>query len=593
MRTACYSCAVLGLAVDSICGCFEEVARAQPAAIAIRTPDRTIAYDELNRLANGLARLILSHNLPPEARVAFRVPRGIDEVVLPLAILKAGAAYVPLDDSCPPDRLRFMLDDSECPLVITRRADPSLPETPGRQHIVLDELTDGDLPPADGELPPVSADSLAYVVFTSGSTGQPKGVLVEHRGVVLLARSLADFYGPKSVSTQYRFFPITFDGSVWETFFALLNGLELFIDDHGPALLEPDEMLDLLDAHRVDCLLTTPSYLTRATPRPRPNLKTITVCGEACAMSLARAWAPHHRFVNAYGPTENSVAATIGDVDTDDERMSIGSPLPHVDVLLVDDGHVVGDGLVGEIHLAGPAVARGYQRQPELTQTAFRPDDRPGHEGDRIYKTGDLGRCRPDGRFEFLGRIDEQVKVRGFRIEPMEIEAHLRGLPPVSDAVVVAFGTQAESSLAAFVTTSAERELADDLRRKLRAQLPAHMVPRVIETVDRLPVLPNGKLDRSALRRRAEEVAVPDVPMDRTDRSAVVRSIWQQTLGRDLLRDEDDFFALGGQSVTANLIVSRVREELRIELTLRSLFDNPTLSAFCDVVEAAPAAALI
>jgi amino acid adenylation domain-containing protein len=574
---------------QSITARFEDVAGRAADAVAVSGRGMRLTYDVLNRSANRLARQILSCGVRPEDRVGFQVARGPEQVIVMLAILKAGCAYVPLDPAYPEERTSFMLDDSACPLVIS--AGTELPEsvTAGRSHLNLDLRTGGDLPADDSNLSQVEPSSLAYVIYTSGSTGRPKGVLIEHRGVVLLADSLAQFYADYHVRRHYQFFSLTFDASVWEVFFSLLNGLELVVDSNGPAVLEPDELLDMLDAAGVDCFMTTPSYLARATPRPRPNLRTITVCGEACPPSLAAGWSRHCRFVNAYGPTENTVAATMAEVDGSDERMSIGWPLPHVEVLVLEGGRPVADGEVGQLHLAGPAVARGYQRRPELDAAAFVPDPRPGAGNARMYRTGDLGVRRDDGQFEYLGRVDDQVKIRGFRVEPSEIEARLRELERVADAVVVAFGGQASKSLAGFIRATGELDM-DVVRRELQARLPAYMVPLVLDEVDEFPALPSGKINRRALSERAEAAYGDRVAAGEAgDSGSVVADLWKEALGRESVADADDFFALGGQSVLASQVVGRTRERLGIELPLRTIFENSTLGAYRTAVDRARA----
>jgi amino acid adenylation domain-containing protein len=573
---------------------FEQIVRAQPGDIAVLGSDGDLSYQELNRRANRLARLIRAQGIPAEGRVAFQVPRGPERIVTMLAILKAGAAYVPLDPYHPASHRTFMIDDAECSLVITRGGD--LPEEvmESRSLIDLTSLDDCDLPAEDGDLGlQIGRHSLAYIIYTSGSTGRPKGVLVEHGGVVLLADSVARFFEGLEVRRHYQFFNITFDASVWEIFNCLLNGIELLIDEKGPEGMEPDGLLDMLDANGIDCFLITPSYLARATPRSRRSLRTIVVCGEACPLSLARAWSEHYTFVNAYGPTENTVAATLGTFDPWEETVTIGAPLQHVTVLILDDdGNPVPPGETGEICLAGPAVARGYQGRPDLTARVFVPDRFEGSGGSHIYRTGDLGYERPDGRFEFIGRKDDQVKIRGCRVEPAEIESKLEELSWVTDAAVVAFGDQSSRSLAAYLGAR-DGGSPSAAREHLRSQLPSYMVPLLIEVLLELPLLSSGKTDRKRLRETAEAsfaAASDDGQRVRLNAPGEERldeflaTIWAEVLGRSEVGDDDDFFDLGGHSALAARVVRRVGGLIGEKVPLRLLFEHPTLGAFKEAV---------
>lgn len=571
----------------SITGAFEAVVRARPDAPALFDGGRSVSYDALNRAANRLARAIAGHGLPREALVAVHMPRGPRQVVAVLATLKAGAAYLPLDPSHPEERRRLVLDDAACALVLSAGPKPSPSLLAGRAHLDLDAL---DLPADDTDLDPVDPGALAYAIHTSGSTGIPKGVLVEHRGVVLMAREYARVVGAPSGARHYLFFPLHFDGSVADIFFPLLAGLELVVDPEGPAGMEADELLDRLAAWNVWSVVVTPSYLARAQARPRPGLAALIVAGEPCPPDLARCWAGCGRLVNAYGPTEATVVAAMGEIAADDPTVTIGNALRYVELLLLDgSGLPVADGQIGEIVLAGPALARGYRNRPDLTAAAFVPRFPGDPQGPRMYRTGDLGRRRPDGRFEHCGRLDDQVKIRGVRIEPAEVEAHLRGLAGVEQAVVVAAGEEGDRFLAGFVRAPGCD--GDALRRALRARVPPFLVPRIVEILPHLPLLPSGKTDRDALRRFAVARTRPaEPPTAAATPAAALAEIWQDVLARDRAKPNDDFFALGGDSLQAARLVGRVRDRFAVRLPLRALYDAPTFAEFCATVLEAVAA---
>jgi amino acid adenylation domain-containing protein len=571
---------------SSIVAAFKQVVEANPDRRAIVGPSDFWTYRELDERAGEIAATIREFDPAREGVVGLELPRGGWSVASIFAILKAGCAYLPLDPRYPAARRDFLLEDSGCELLVTS-ADQHLGASPpavrrldprnGARADTRDSWEDLE--------PEVGKDDLAYIVYTSGSTGAPKGVLVEHGGVVVLVSSLNRFLRERGIQVerQYQFFNATFDATIWEIFLTLLSGRELFIDDRGPTTREPDDLLDMLDEYEVDSLMTTPSFLSRATPRRRSALRTIIVCGEPCPLALAEAWSGRHRVINGYGPTETTCVVTVGEFLPGERSVAIGPPLEHVAVEIVDKGgRRVPRGEVGEIRLGGPSVARGYHARPQLTRQAF--DTAAGGDGGRIYRSGDLGYERPDGALEFVGRIDNQVKIRGFRVEPQEIEARLEELSWVDAAAVVPFGPQSGRSLAAYLV-SPDGGSVDEAREHLRAHLPNYMVPLLIEVRSELPVLSSGKLDR---RNLAEQAAVrledpsqpPSSPVGEDDLASAVAVIWAQSLGVDAIADADDFFELGGHSVIAAQVVRRVEGLVGRRIPLRLLFANPTLGHF-------------
>ena len=577
----------------SIAAAFERVAAAQPDRDAIVGLGKPWTYRELDERSSAIAASIGEFGPAREARVGLELSRGPWSIAGVLGILKAGCAYLPLDPRYPRVRRDFLLENSGCELVLGP-ADPGSGDTAPTVRSRSSAAGDGGEPTAAGgaEGVPLGRGDLAYIIYTSGSTGEPKGVAVEHGQVLTLVASLSRHLDGLriAIGRQYQFFNVTFDATIWEIFLTLLNGRELFIDEQGPTTRDPDDLLDLLDQHEVDCLMTTPSFLARATPRDRPALRTIIVCGEPCPSALAERWAVGHRILNGYGPTETTCVVTVGEFRRGEESVAIGPPLEHVRVGIVDDqGRQVEPGQVGEIRLGGPSVARGYFGRPDLTRAAFDDTGEGVPGGGRAYRSGDLGYQRPDGALEFVGRVDDQVKIRGFRVEPAEIEARLDELDWVSSAAVVPFGDQSSRSLAAFLVVSGEGSV-EGARAHLRAALPAYMVPLLIELRSALPVLSSGKTDR---KRLAEEAAarvegsssVDTGVLTGEDLGGEVAAVWAESLGIEAVAPGDDFFELGGHSAVAARVVRRVEAGLGQRVSLRLLFLNPTLGGFVEALE--------
>lgn len=574
-----------------------------PDALAITAGADRYTYRELGQAVERVAREIVALGIPRGATVAVHAPRGPEPVILAMAALRAGTAFLPLDVGFPPERLHLMIKDANCKAVLTFGAAPPGAVSEHAAHADLRATLEGAPDSCMDALVPLPTDpnDLAYVIYTSGSTGKPKGVLTPHRGIPLLADSFLALCrrGGGDVRRMFQFFSPSFDAWVFEIMCTLLNGLELVVGPLSPAETECDELLDQLDRDGVDYLVTTPSYLATGTPRPRPGLQTIALVGEASPVDLVRRWLSEHRLMNLYGPTEATIGATGAYVDGAGGSVPIGWPLDHVDVFLLDaDRRSVGDGERGEIYLGGPAVGLGYVNLPEETAAAFVEGPAEGGPSRRLYRTGDFGLVRPDGQIEFLGRADGQVKLRGYRIELGEVEAALRSCDQVADAAaVVVADSDSERALVGVVRWRTETGGDEELVREVIARrLPPYMVPKRVVALEAFPLRPSGKLDRRAL---AERVATRDsdpaaavasagfsAPRDDTP-LAVVTGIWREALGVDEIHAETDFFAAGGHSLLATRVVSRVRRHFEIELSLRTLFAAPTLGDFAAAVERA------
>jgi amino acid adenylation domain-containing protein len=562
---------------------FGEVARRDPSAVAVVSGEDAITYGELDRRSSRLARELQRREVGPSSRVGISSRRSIEMVVGLLGILKAGAAYVPLDPGDPAERRDFVIRDAGISLVL----DGELPPDPG--------------PRADGEEPveaPVSASDEAYVMYTSGSTGQPKGVIVTHRNVLrlVIGQTYADF-GPDQVFLQMA--PLAFDASTFEIWGALLGGGRLVL--YPGSSIDLSELRATLQRHGVTTLWLTAALFHQVVDMDVGSLSGLghlLAGGDALLpdrVSRAMRALPGVRLVNGYGPTEATTFSCCFDATSGvpfDDTVPIGRPIANTSAYVLDRNlEPVPVGVPGELCIGGDGVARGYLNHPELTAERFVAN--PFGE-DRLYRTGDIVRWRPDGQLEFLGRDDLQVKVRGFRVEPGEVESALVGHSGVREAAVV---TPADRNgdrrmTAFFVADPAVGEA--EVRAHLAARVPAYMVPSAFVRLDALPVTPNGKVDRTALTGEATaEATGTEAPApaertpagDATELESVVAGIWSEVLGVETAGPDDDFFASGGHSLLAMKLIHDVNEALGVELTVRSLLVEPTLGALVSEVQ--------
>ncbi|HET7460811.1 MAG TPA: amino acid adenylation domain-containing protein [Longimicrobium sp.] len=569
---------------------FEERAARAPAAAAVVCGGARLSYGELNERANRLARHLARRGVRTEARIGVCLERGPELVAATLAVLKVGGAYVPLDPGSPAARLAFMLADAGVELLVTRESlRGALPA--GAAAVVSVDGDAGAIAAEPGQnlwgTNGAGAGTLAYVMYTSGSTGTPKGVAVEQRSVVRLVRG-ARYLSLDRDEVVLGAAPVSFDASTLELWGPLLNGGRVVLVPQATPSLE--ELGNAIQAHGVTTLWLT-AGLFHALVRERLDdlrgVRQLLAGGDVLpvdAVARVRERFPRLRLINGYGPTENTTFTCCHTVPAgwDGGPVPIGTPISNTRVYVVDDAlRPVPPGVPGELCAAGDGVARGYLNRPALTAARFVPDPFGGRPGARMYRTGDRVRWRADGTLEYLGRLDAQVKVRGFRVEPGEVEAVLRGHPGVDDCVVEA---RAEADggrrLVAYVVGRAE---ANELRAHLRARLPAYMVPSTFVSLERFPLSPNGKVDRRALPApgaRADTYVAPRTPLEE-----VLAGIWRELLGTDRVGVHDGFFELGGHSLLAMRAVSRVRTALGVELPVRALFDHATLAALVARVE--------
>ncbi|MFI1826132.1 amino acid adenylation domain-containing protein, partial [Streptomyces sp. NPDC020412] len=576
---------------------FEQHAAATPWAPALSHGATTLTYGELNERANALAHLLIARGIGPEDVVALALPRSPEMITAMLAVLKAGAAYLPVDPSYPADRVAFMLTDAQpAHLLTTTETAAHLPDTPAphlhldtaHQHLAAHPRTN----PTDAQrTAPLVPEHPAYVIYTSGSTGRPKAVAVPHRGLHSLAAVQVESFGLTSDSRVLQNASPSFDATVMECLMAFATGATLVVPPPGPLTGEP--LAHLLAQQRITHALIPPTVLaTLPEDQQLPALTTLVVGGEPCPPQLTARWAAQRRMVNAYGPTEATACATLSDPLTASAAPPpIGRPNPNTCVRVLDTAlRPVPPGVTGEIYLSGGGLARGYVNRPGLTAERFVADPY-GSAGARLYRTGDLGRWDADGALHHLGRTDHQVKIRGFRIELGEVEAALADHPDVAHAAARTHTNRTgQTHLTAYLVPVPDGGLdTEDVRNHLKAVLPEHMVPAAYVVLDALPLSPNGKLDREAL-------PAPDFTAEVTDRAPrtpheqLLAGLFAEVLDLPRVGIDDDFFALGGHSLLATRLTSRVQSTFGVRHTIRAVFEHPTVAELARHLDAGEAA---
>lgn len=561
---------------------FKTQAKRTPEVVALRCGERTSTYAELDRRVQGLAHELRRRGVAPETLVAVCMERSVEMVVALLAVLEAGGAYVPVDPTYPLERLHFMIEDCAASIVLTGDRAPELPATVQRLEVPSGPLEFAVAPePAAVR---VGADSLAYVIYTSGSTGRPKGVAITQRSALNLLYWGRDQFTAEELSGVLAATSISFDLSVFEIFVPLSWGGTVVLVDNALSLAS------LPAAAAVRLVNTVPSAmaeLVRLAAVP-PSVTTVNLAGEALTNDLVQRLYSESRVtrvLNLYGPSEDTTYSTAA-VVTRGARMqpAIGRPVSASRAYAVDPrGRLAVPGGLAELCLGGDKLARGYLGRPALSAESFVPDPFAEQPGRRMYKTGDRVRLRADGTLDFLGRLDHQVKVRGFRIEPGEIEAALSDLDPVAEAVVTAPEVDGGRRLVAYVVGAAGTPSAQEVRAALLRRLPEHLVPSSFVFLEALPRTPNGKVDRRTLPLPDSlQVASDAFVAPRSGTEQLLAEIWEDVLNRGPVGVHQNFFELGGHSLLVTRVMSRIREVFGAELPLRSLFEAPTLASLAE-----------
>ncbi|OUL35844.1 hypothetical protein BV372_09645 [Nostoc sp. T09] len=583
---------------------FEAQVELAPDAVAVVFDNQQLTYRELNIKANQLAHYLQNLGVGPDVLVGICVERSLEMIVGLLGILKAGGAYVPLDPNYPVERLAFILEDAQVSVLLTQER--LLNHLPQNQAQVLCIDSDQEiLATYSSENPTssVTSENLAYIIYTSGSTGKPKGVLINHSNVVRLFNATEHWYHFNQEDVWTLFHSFAFDFSVWEIWGALIYGGRLVV---VPYLVSrsPEAFYELLFQEKVTVLNQTPSAFqqlirteqTIAAPGELA-LRWVIFGGEALELQSLKPWFTRHgdespKLVNMYGITETTVHVTYRPIAAADLIQGAGSvigcPIPDLQVYVLDQHRqLLPIGVPGEMYVGGAGLARGYLNRPDLTAKAFVANPFSDDSQTRLYKTGDLARYLPNGDLEYLGRIDHQVKIRGFRIELGEIEAVLNQHPTVQQTVVIVReDVPGDKRLVAYIVPKTSTITIKELRRFLKEKLPEYMIPAAFVMLEALPLTSNGKVDRRAL-------PIPDASSvsssanfvaPRNPTEEILATAWAQVLGLERVGIDDNFFELGGHSLLATQVISRLRQALNVEISLRSLFANPTIANFAQAI---------
>ena len=576
---------------SSIAQLVSECAARTPEAIALKAGTKAMTYGELDRKANQLAHYLVARGIGAESIVAIGLERSLDSVVCALAIFKAGGAYLPLDPAYPRERLAFMLNDAQPRVLITRQN--MVAQLPAGAWHVLDLDQDGpaiERYPTDPPVNKSKPEDLAYVIYTSGSTGEPKGVEISHDSLMNLVSWHQTAFEVTAADRASHLAAVGFDASVWETWPYLTAGASLLLPDEGTRI-SPELLRDWLVSEQIT-ISFLPTVLTERVidlEWPAASALRFLLTGADALHRFPPANLPF-KLINNYGPTECTVVATSGIVEPGASREAlptIGRPIANTFVYILDEElKQVPTGTSGELHIAGAGLARGYLNRPELTAEKFiqNPFGHPFANGQqaRLYKTGDIARYLPNGEIAYVGRVDDQIKVMGYRIEPNEIVAVLNRHPAVQASVVVARDVSCnDKQLGAYLVLANESETtADELRNFLQAELPDYMVPSVFVQLKSLPLTQNGKVDRNALPApdaentlRDEVFTGPRTPLE--ERLALMLS---SLLSIEAVSVNDNFFLLGGHSLLGTQLIGQIRGAFGVDLALRSLFDAPTIA---------------
>jgi len=575
---------------ETIHSFFEAQVEQTPELEAVRFEGGSLSYQVLGANTETLANALRAKGAQRGSRIGVFLERSLELITAFLAVLRSGGTYVPLDPAYPRERLAFMMEDAKLEMVVTiTRLLPELPPSDGTLFCLDEDWS--DLEKSGASLPPVngSPEDLAYIIFTSGSTGRPKGVMVPHRAFAAIRAFQIAKLGAGHGTRIAQLASLSFDAAVFDSVMALTHGGALCLPS-GNLPVIGDQLGDFLLSEKITFAGGAPSLVATLPDHEYPDLAFLEVVGEECSPDLVERWAPGRRFINGYGPTENTICATDGLCRAGTGRASIGGPSASTRVYLGDAFlELVPVGTSGEILLGGGGVCWGYLERPALTAERFVPDPFTSALGGRMYRTGDLARHRKNGELDFLGRIDNQVQLRGFRIELGEIETALMGLEGVSQAVVMLREDEpGDQRLVAYLVARSDEELDPTaLEHGLAQSVPRFMLPSAYLVLDSVPVTPNGKIDRKALpapgegdlNRRAPYVA------PRTKLEERLAALWVEVLSVDRVGVDDDFFQLGGHSILATRLISRVRETFNVSLALGRLFDSPTVASLALVVE--------
>lgn len=577
---------------------FERMTEAYPHKIAIVDGLAHFTYEQLNSRANQLANYLISKGIEKKGLVGVCIPQSANRIIAFLAILKTGAAYLPVDGELPAARIGMMIADSQADLILCAAQYWEKVNNEHTQSIELDTLFyEENFQHISNENPSVAIlnEDPAYVIYTSGSTGTPKGVIISHRSFHNFVQYQATVLGLSIDSQTLQFASPSFDAAIIDIWTPLIKGATMHLYPNNKIVGEP--LLDFIVTHNIDTVPLMPPMVLASLPQNRPigNLQTIAIGGEACTEHTVRSWYKKIRLINSYGPTEATVAVTNYEFKEDTDPRIIGAAIPFVDLLLLDsDLKPVAEGTVGELYIGGMQLALGYLNRGDETKKHFIPapdwlSDKSG--GDTIlYKTGDMVLRRADGNLEFHGRKDEQVKIRGYRIELSEIEHHITQLPQIiQSAVKVQRKENGLPALIAFIQLAKKEDqakIAQNIRTKLQQIMPSYMLPDKVVIVDAMPLNHAGKIDKQLLEIPADEIRTSNIPKWKENNlTQIVTHIWTELLSLESVREEDDFFESGGHSLLLAQLHMLLPEPVRNLISLPELYIYTTISSFVKEVE--------
>ncbi|MCU7495892.1 MAG: amino acid adenylation domain-containing protein [Ignavibacteria bacterium] len=579
---------------------FEEYVGLNPQAVAVKFDGSTVTYGQLNHLAEKVKSRLERMNLPAETPVGIYSRRSIEIIAGILGIFKAGLTYIPLDPEYPEERTNYMIGDAGISVVLTQAELSGRIRDKNLEAVILDDIKDEIMPQAYFSRS-VEPEGTAYVIYTSGSTGKPKGVMVSHQALANHCRQIKNSYKTTEKDRVLEFSSMNFDASLEQIFTTLISGATLVLKDEE--LLSPKEFLEMLNSEEVSVLNLPPSYFEQLVSEWAKyeslnfhRLRLVIVGGDVLYFNTIKKWftlAPVGiKLINAYGPTETTITSVAGEIGPEvvrdcERSIPIGKPQANRTAYILDSkGNLAPRGVIGELYIGGSCLARGYTGKPDLTAEKFIPDAFSKSEGQRLYKTGDLARYIGDGSLEFIGRVDHQVKIRGFRIELGEIETVLHLHPSVEEAVaVLKQNARGDKSIAVYIVPGENYNISE-LKNYLRQQLPDFLIPSFFVKMEHLPLTPAGKIDRRALSAfptdftdSGETYKAPQTPLEKN-----IAGIISEVLGVQRVGLYDNFFDLGGHSLLAIKTLSRINSFYKIELTVRQMFENPTVAGLADAI---------
>jgi amino acid adenylation domain-containing protein len=574
---------------------FEETVGKNAKSVCIEAENKVYTYAEVNEKANQLARYIKNKGVNPGDYIGIYMERTAEMIISILAVLKSGAAYVPMESGYPADRLEYIINHVKPKLILTTSSLQNKMPAKGLIHIT-------EIITIDTERTSIERESienldfkndlsdLAYIIFTSGSTGRPKGVMIEHYGLENLVREQIKVFKLSNEDRVLQFATIVFDASVSEIFTTLIAGAVLVLLPTEGLFIGRD-LYQVLKSKRISVTTLSPSVLNTLPTDELPDLKTLVSAGEACSRRLIDYWVPRVRFINAYGPTEATVCATMKVYNTTNEALSIGNAIKNAAVYILNKQlNPVNEGEKGELYISAVGLARGYFEDDEVTKASFMKNPFQDGFSTRIYKTGDICRLLPGNEIEWIDRVDSQVKLSGLRIEPGEIENLLQEHPSIQQAVVRIFDDRLMNKyLSAYMKADGgNRPGISEIRNYLRSKIPEYMLPSRFAYVDEFTMLPNGKVDREKLPILEFYRSSVDIEYvePSNDMEKALAQIWSDVLNVDKVGICDNFFDLGGHSIMATQIVSRIRSSLDIDIPISVIFSiTPTVEQTALAIE--------